>query len=65
MGDVICLNIFESEYYVWLDIGYFWDIVNDKIYFILIFFENYNKSLFVMNEVYYLNLNLILDEIFK
>lgn len=65
VGDAIRSNIFESEYYAWLDIGYFRDIVNDKRYFILTPPENHNKSLLAMNEVYHPNLNLTPDEIFK
>lgn len=65
VGDAIRSNIFESEYYAWLDIGYFRDIVNDKRYFILTPPENHNKSLLAMNEVYHPNLNLTPEEIFK
>lgn len=65
VGDAIRSNIFESEYYAWLDIGYFRDIVNDKRYFILTPPENHNKSLLAMNEVYSPNLNSTPEEIFK
>lgn len=65
VGDAIRLNLSQTEYYAWVDIGYFRDIVNDKKYFTLTPPENHNKNLLAMNEVYHPNLNLTPEEIFK
>lgn len=58
-------NLFQTEFYAWLEIGYFRDITEDKTYFVLNPPPDQDENLISFNEVFHANLSLSPEQIFK
>lgn len=52
VADAVRQNYFNTEFYAWLDIGYFRDIVSSQVYFRLDAPSNIEKNKLAMNRVY-------------
>ena len=58
-------NYFHTNYFAWLDVGYFRDIARKQAYFVLQTPPKFNSSKIAMNQINVVDLNMNISNIFR